>query len=95
MSSDYRSHISPEEWQNLVLSIATHKKKRRLSPIQVAKILEKIYKQADINQLSRDLQIQGPTLIYKFLSLLKLPEELQNFVDFGNRVNHISFSSAL
>ena len=33
--------VTAEEYQNLMLSVGTHQSKRRLSPVEVARLIEK------------------------------------------------------
>jgi len=87
--------LASEEWQDLVLSVGTHRGQRRISPVQVALLLRRALDNAnDVEQLAKALHFQDRTMVSRFLSLLKLPEEYQELVGWGKRDGLVSFTSA-
>lgn len=87
--------LTPEEARDLMLSVGTHHGKRRLSPVEVAELFQKsLMAGATPIQCARFVNLTGPTMITRFLSLLKLSPEIRHIVDWGESVVTISFASA-
>lgn len=87
--------LASKEWQDLVLSVGTHRGQRRISPVQVASLLKRALNNAnDVEQLAKALHFQDRTMVSRFLSLLNLPEEYQELVGWGKGDGLISFTSA-
>ena len=88
--------LSSDERRDIILSIGTHKKNRRLSPIQVAQLLNHLYQIQGIplNQIAQELQLKNSSILRRFLSLLSLPSELQPLVRWGTSPGYLSFSVA-
>ncbi|AFZ24688.1 hypothetical protein Cylst_2475 [Cylindrospermum stagnale PCC 7417] len=88
--------LSSDERRDIILSIGTHKKNRRLSPIQVAQLLNRLYQVQGIslNQIAQELELKDSSIVRRFLSLLLLPPELQSLVNWGTSPGHLSFSVA-
>lgn len=88
--------LSPDEQRDLILSIGTHKKNRRLLPIQVAKLLERLHQTQEISlkQIAQELELRDPSILRRFLALLSLPPEIQPLVNWGNSPGYLSFSVA-
>jgi len=90
----WKSALTKTEWIDLKLSVGTHKKNRRLSPLQVTSYLQKLRDAgATIDQISREI-ILGPSTIYKFLRLNYLPDEFRNKICWGYEKNRLSFMKA-
>ena len=88
--------LSPDERRDLILSIGTHKKNRRLSPIQVAQLLEPLHQTQGISlkQIAQELELKDPSILRRFLALLSLPPEIQPLVNWGTSPGYLSFSVA-
>jgi len=88
--------LSSDERRDIILSIGTHKKNRRLSPIQVAQLLNRLYQILGIslNQIAQELELKDSSVLRRFLSLLSLPHELQPLVSWGTLPGYLSFSVA-
>ncbi|MEH2295051.1 hypothetical protein [Nostoc sp.] len=88
--------LSSEERRDLILSIGTHKKNRRLSPIQVAQLLNRLYQiqEISLNQIAQELELKDSSILRRFLLLLSLPPEIQPLVNWGTSPGYLSFSVA-
>ena len=88
--------LSSDERRDLILSIGTHKKNRRLSPIQVAQLLNRLYQIQGISlkEIAQELELKDSSILHRFLSLLSLPPEIQPLVNWGTSPGYLSFSVA-
>ncbi len=81
--------------QNLILSVGIHRKKRILTPVEVAegiKVLrEHEMSTKDIREL---LMLENDSMIQKFERLLQLSPEVRYLVDWGQSSSAIAFTSA-
>jgi hypothetical protein len=86
--------LTTAEERTLILSVGTHRKDRPLSPVEVARYLEKaIAAGATRQDCAHELQI-GPSQVTVFLNLLRLTPEIQDLADWGNTSQSmIAFSS--
>lgn len=86
--------LSAEEYRDLVLSVGTHRKTRRLSPLEVARLLAKAL---ETGVTRRDCAIElglGQTQVGTFLKLLNLAVEIQHLADWkGTKNATIPFST--
>jgi hypothetical protein len=88
--------LSSDERRDLILSVGTHKRKRRLSPIQIAKLVDRLYKIQGISLelIAMELSLKSSYSLKKFISLLSLPLELQPLITWGASPGYLSFSVA-
>lgn len=86
--------LSGEDYRDLVLSVGTHRKSRRLSPLEVAQLLAKaLAAGATRNDCATALGI-GSTQIRTFLQLLDLNDEIQHLADWrGSKNATVPFST--
>lgn len=86
--------ISQQEMKPLLLSVGTHRSKRRLSPMEVAQLIKKAKDSGvSIKQCAEALLI-GTTQVSRFLDLLNLTPEIQHLADWGRRnKSTVSFST--
>ena len=86
--------LTREEYRDLTLSIGTHRSTRRLSPIEVARLLEKALEAgATRRECAAELGV-GSTQVGTFLKLLDLASGIQHFADWrGTKSASISFST--
>ena len=86
--------LTREEYRDLTLSIGTHRGTRRLSPIEVARLLEKALEAgATRRECAAELGVGG-TQVGTFLKLLDLASEIQHFADWrGAKSASIPFST--
>lgn len=89
-----RNALSSDEKRDLILSVGTHKRSRRLPPVGVAKLMDRALKLNTIDELARDLGFKETSTIKKFLSLLDLPSEIQAVTVWGRTRGYLSFSVA-
>ena len=89
MSTD----LSDTEWSDLVLSVGTHKKNRRLKPLEVSSYIARAVDHHSLKFISEKIDL-GNYMIERFLRLLKLPEEIQPLVIWGRYPGYLSFSVA-
>lgn len=75
--------LSSDEYRQLVMSVGTHRGERKLSPVEVAGLLNKaIEAGANRKECSQALDV-GPTQMSTFLRLLRLAPEVQHLADWG------------
>lgn len=86
--------LSKTECQALIRSVGTHRARRPLSPLEVARLLRKALDAgAKLVECANELDI-GPTQIRTFLKLLELTPEIQHLADWkGNKTATISFTA--
>ena len=86
--------LTQDERRDLILSVGTHRGERRLSPLEVAQLLEKARAAgATKRECSKALQV-GVTQISTFLKLLELTAEVQHLAGWGSAQQaSIPFSS--
>ena len=86
--------LSPQERQDLLLSVGMHRGQRRLSPVEVARLFTKIIAAGgSLSDCARAARFQGTTMVARFLRLLKLPESVSYLVDWGSSPGMITFSA--
>ena len=86
--------LALEEWQSLVLSLNTHRNKRRLSPYDVALLIEKAVQTSPVDELAGALGFADSSTIRRISKLAILPRSLGNLVGWGNGAGYISMSVA-
>ena len=88
--------LSSDERRDLILSVGTHKRKRRLSPIQIAQLVDRLCKIQGISleRIAIELSLKNSSSLRKFISLLSLPLELQPLIIWGASPGYLSFSVA-
>lgn len=85
-------------WRDLVLSVGTHKKNRRLTPIEIAKTLNEILSKAEIygvskEEIAQEIHLRDASMIYKFVGLLNIPEQYHKLIVFKGQKGKLTFSS--
>lgn len=86
--------LSQIERSLLLQSVGTHRKGRKLSPIDVARMLKKALSSQTIESVAKDLELADTSVLRRFHSLLKLPTELQSLVVWGKQTGYLGFSVA-
>jgi hypothetical protein len=85
--------LSAEEYKYLLLSVGTHKGKRHLSPLEVAeKLNESIKSGASYKEIAGAIQLDGTTMITRFIRLLDLHPDIKHLVNWGRTDATIPFS---
>ena len=91
---DVEKILSPQERQDLLLSVGTRRGKRRLSPVEVARLFAKIIAAGgSLSDCASAARFQGTTMVARFLRLLKLPESVRFLVDWGGSPGTITLSA--
>ena len=87
--------LTPEEKKLLLLSIGTHRGERPLSPVEVAMLLRKAIKGGtSLDECATAVQLDGTSQLSRFLSLLKLPDDVQHVIDWGRSDGTLAFTAA-
>lgn len=86
--------LSPEERMDLLLSIGTHKKARKRSPLVVAELIDKALRSESLDDVAKDLELADTSVLRRFLALLTLPPEIGVMVTWGGDKGYLSFSTA-
>lgn len=87
--------LTPEEKKLLLLSIGTHRGARLLSPVEVASLLRKaIEGGASLAECAASVHLEGPSWVSRFLSLLKLPDDVRHVIHWGRSGGTLAFTSA-
>lgn len=87
--------LVPDEHKRLLLSVGTHRGVRPLSPVEVATLLRRVVASgASLAACAEALHLGGTSQIGRFLSLLKLPEDVQHLVDWGRSGVTVAFTAA-
>ena len=87
--------LSSSEIRQLILSVGTHRSERLLSPVEVAKLMQKTLnagvRRSDI---AEKLYLEDSTMIGRFVRLLSLPAEVQQCIGWRSNPSTLSFSAA-
>ena len=86
--------LTVQEYQELILSVGTHRKTRRLSPLEVALLLHKAIAAGETRHSCSETLGVGTTQVSTFLKLLSVSTEIQHLADWrGSKSASISFST--
>lgn len=85
--------LSPEERRGLLLSVATHRRQRPLSPIEVAGLFAKIINSGGTLSDCGRVANLGTTWVGRFLRLLNLPASAKHLVDWGTGAGMLGFTA--
>ena len=87
--------LTPEEAKGLILSVGTHRGKRPLSPVEVARLFHKaISHGANRKECALFVHLIGTHMVSRFLRLLDLDHFVQHSIDWRQTGPTISFTSA-
>lgn len=87
--------LSPEEEKELILSVGTHRAGRRLTPLEVARLFQRMTAHgATLKDCAELVQFEGTTMVSRFLRLLELEPDIQHLVDWGQSGSTIAFTAA-
>ncbi len=87
--------LSPSEISQLILSVGTHRSERLLSPIEVARLINRTIEAGEKReQIAERLHLNDSTIIGRFLRLLSLPSQVQQLINWGSNSTTLSFSVA-
>lgn len=86
--------IGSDFWSNAILSVGTHYKIRRLTPIELSDGFVMAKKEGiSVIQIAEKLDIDN-TIVSRLIDLSKLTPKVKLFVDWGSSDTTISFTSA-
>ena len=94
INCDWKNILTPDEWRDLKLSVGTHRSKRRLNPIEVAKLIERLLNKDILYEKISEEILLSVDMIKRFENLLELPEKYHSYISFGRKNNCIPFSTA-
>jgi len=87
--------LNVEEMRDLILSLGTHRSKRRLSPVEIAYLFDRAIKNGATPEICAEaVGFQGTTMVHRFLKLLKLNTNLHYLIGWGQSGASISFTAA-
>lgn len=87
--------LSPFEIRQLILSVGTHRAERPISPIEVAKLIQKALEAGEKRKEIADrLYLNNSTIIGRFTRLLCLPTQIQHLIGWGSDPATLSFTTA-
>lgn len=90
----WKESLSHKEWVDLKLSVGTHLRIRRRSPVGVAKLLKRLKDAgAPIKWITKEIQIDS-SIVSRFLLLNRLPPKFVDLVAWGQNKEKISFTQA-
>lgn len=75
--------LSADDWCDLVLSVNVHRKNRRLSPVDVARLIKKANVKSDESTVAEALGFQDLTTFRRIKRLNLVPEDLAELVVWG------------
>lgn len=86
--------LSPKEKRDLILSVGTHRTKRRLQPVEVAELIQKsLSAGGTLEEASNEISL-STRVLQKFTSLLSLPPDTQIMIGWGSDSSTVSFTAA-
>ena len=87
--------LTAVERQALIMSVGVHVKRRRADPMRLARLLRKAHATGEtLDEIADHVNLSGPTVLRKLLSLNKLPADVQNLIEWGSNDTGVSFSVA-
>lgn len=86
--------LTKEEFAKLVTSVGVHRKNRHLRPIEVSQLLGKALEFNSLLEIANACLLKTTGDLSRFISLQKIPTELQKLISFGKQRGCISFSVA-
>ncbi len=86
--------LSPDEIQDLIMSVGTHQSNRRLSPSEVAHLIEKAQAAGVTGRQIGDRLRVDPSMLGRFLRLLRLPRDVRELVDWGSAGSRLGMTGA-
>lgn len=87
--------LTPETTKKLLLSVGSHRGSRPFSPLEVAQALRTaISAGTKLTDVASALHLDGTTMVTRFLRLLELSPQVQDWVDWGESGSTIGFTAA-
>ena len=86
--------LTIEQWRNLVLSVNTHRKQRRLSPVECARLIQTAELEAPLGEIAKALNFRDVTTLSRIRLLAVLNPSLSSLVNWGARKGELNMSTA-
>lgn len=87
--------LASEEQRDLIVSVATHRDERRLSPLEVSRLFSRACEHgASLGDCAELAGLSGPTMVSRFLRLQELPQMVIDLVDWGSSGTTLAFTAA-
>src|SRR5688500_16600344 len=86
--------LSANEYQQLIMSVGTHRGSRPLTPSQAAALFKKAADAGSTASVSAEATHLSSSMVGRFLRLTDLAPDIQHLVDWGQSGSTLSFSSA-
>ena len=76
--------LSPETQRDLILSLGTHQTRRRLSPVEVARLIDEVYRKgASFQEIAQLVNFGSTSTLREIHRLLALSPDIQHLVGWG------------
>ena len=76
--------LSPESQRDLILSLGTHRSRRRLSPVEVARLIDEVYRRgASFQEIAQLVNFGSTSTLREIHRLLALSPDIQHLVGWG------------
>ena len=76
--------LSPESQRDLILSLGTHRTRRRLSPVEVAHLIEEVYRKGtSFREIAQLVNFGSTSTLREIHRLLALSPDIQHLVGWG------------
>ena len=78
------SDLSPEQKRDLILSLGTHRTERRLSPIEVARLIDALHRNGtSFREIAHLVSMKSTSTLREIHRLLELDPDIQHLVGWG------------
>ena len=76
--------LSPETQRDLILSLGTHRTRRRLSPVEVARLIDEVYRKGtSFREIAQLVNFGSTSTLREIHRLLALSPDIQHLVGWG------------
>jgi len=80
--------LEHKTWQDLLLSVGSHRLNRRLTPVEVGEAIDVAVKSGTkLKELASALYLEDTTMLSRFRRLLELPSEVRYQVNWGGKAS--------
>lgn len=87
--------LSVDVQKRLLLSVGSHRATRPLSPVEVAEAVQlSLDAGSTLQEIAEFLQLEGTSVLTKFVRLLRLSTHVRHLVDWGRSESTIGFTAA-
>jgi hypothetical protein len=87
--------LSVDVQKKLLLSVGSHRATRQLTPVEVAEAVQtSLDAGSTLQEIAEFLQLEGTSVLTKFVRLLRLSPNVRHLVDWGRSDSTIGFTAA-